>query len=112
MLRHKGKKRKGVEKRGIFSNGVSVSERSEHANNRTEFGHWELDSMVSSRGESKGVFSTFIERKSRLYTAFVGKDRTANTMEQAIRDFMRHSQKVLLSQQQVTEAKSLLVILS
>ncbi len=40
--------------------------------------------MVSSRGESKSVFSTFIERKSRLYTAFVGKDRTANTMEQAI----------------------------
>lgn len=39
--------------------------------------HWELDSMASSRGESKGVFSTFIEMKSRLYTAFAGKDRTA-----------------------------------
>ena len=111
VLRHKDKKRKGVEKRGIFSNGVSVSERSEHANNRTEFGHWELDSMVSSRGESKGVFSTFIERKSRLYTAFVGKDRTANTMEQAIRRLHEALPKVLLSQQQVTEAKSLLVIL-
>ena len=84
FLRHKGRKRKGVEKRGIFSNGVSISERSEQANNRTEFGHWELDSMVSSRDESKGVFCTFIERKSRLYTAFVGKDRTADTMEQAI----------------------------
>ncbi len=68
--------------------------------------------MVSSRGESKGVFSTFIERKSRLYTAFVGKDRTANTMEQAIRRLHEALPKVLLSQQQVTEAKSLLVILS
>nr|CDL66827.1 unnamed protein product [uncultured bacterium] len=85
LLRHKGRKRKGVEKRGIFVHGVSISERPEQANNRSEFGHWELDSMVSSRGESKGVFSTFIERKSRLYTAFVGKDRTANTMELAIR---------------------------
>ncbi len=37
VLRHKGKKRKGVEKRGIFSNGVSISERSEEANNRSEF---------------------------------------------------------------------------
>ncbi len=84
LLRHKGRKRKRADKRGIFSNGVSISERSEKANNRTEFGHWVLDSMVSSRGESKGVFSTFIKRKSRLYTAVVGKDRTADTMEQAI----------------------------
>ena len=63
---------------------MSISQRSENANNRTEFGHWELDTMVSSRGESKGVFSTFIERKSRLYVAYCGSDRTAHTMEQAI----------------------------
>ena len=83
ILRHKGKKPKRAEKRGLFSNGVSISERSEQANNRSEFGHWELDSMVSNA--SNGVFSKFIERKTRLYTAFVGKDRTAKTMEQAIR---------------------------
>lgn len=84
-LRHKGRKRKGAEKRGIFSNGVSISERPKNVKTREEFGHFEADSMVSSRGESKGVFSTFIERKSRLYIAYLGKDRTSATMEEAIK---------------------------
>ncbi|MNO39483.1 hypothetical protein D3C76_296150 [compost metagenome] len=33
------------------------------------FGHWELDTVVSGRGKSKGCVATFIERKIRLYTA-------------------------------------------
>lgn len=53
ILRHKGRRVKRAEKRGIFSNGVSISERSEQANNRSEFEHWELDSMVSN--QSNGV---------------------------------------------------------
>ena len=49
----------------------------------SEFGHWELDSVVSGGG-NKGCFSTFLERKSRLYVAYVGNDRTSKTMENAI----------------------------
>ncbi len=75
MLRHKGKKRKGIEKRGIFSNKVSIRERSEKVNNRSEFGHWELDSIHSSRGESKDVIFTYVERKSRLLTAFTSNKK-------------------------------------
>lgn len=66
-LRHKGKRRKS-EKRGKFSMGVPISERSADVKTRETFGHWELDSMVSSRGKSKDCFATFVERKSRLYT--------------------------------------------
>lgn len=51
---------------------------------RDEFGHWELDTMVSSRGKSKGCFATFVERKSRLYTAFKIPDRTSDSMDKAI----------------------------
>jgi len=40
--------------------------------------------MESSRGKSKGCFSTFVERKSRLYTAFKIPDRTSDSMEKAI----------------------------
>ena len=43
-----------------------------------------LHSMVSSRGKSKGCFATFVERKSRLYTALKMPDRTADSMEKAI----------------------------
>ena len=49
--------------------GIPISKRPQEVSGRKAFGHWELDSMVSSRGESKGCFATFVERKSRLYTA-------------------------------------------
>lgn len=82
-LRQKGKRRK-AEKRGKFSMGTPISKRPDEVKGRMTFGHWELDSMVSSRGESKGCFATFVERKSRLYTAFKTVDRTAASMQAAI----------------------------
>lgn len=82
-LRHKGKRKK-AEKRGKFSMGTPISQRPKEVKSRDTFGHWELDSMVSSRGESKGCFATFVERKSRLYTAFKTPDRTAASMQTAI----------------------------
>lgn len=82
-LRHKGKRRKS-EKRGKFSMGTPISERPKDVTSRETFGHWELDSMVSSRGESKGCFATFVERKSRLYTALKTPDRSAASMQTVI----------------------------
>ena len=41
--------------------------------------------MVSSRGKSKGCLATFVERKSRLYTAFKMMDRSAKSMEETIK---------------------------
>lgn len=87
-LRQKGKRRK-TEKRGIFSKGTPISERPKEVKTRETFGHWELDSMVSSRGESKGCFATFVERKSRLYTALKTPDRTAESMMLAITQLYR-----------------------
>jgi len=82
-LRQKGKRRK-TERRGKFSIGTPISERPKDVKTRDTFGHWELDSVVSSRGESKGCLATFVERKSRLYTAFKTPDRTAASMQTAI----------------------------
>ena len=84
VLRQKGKRLKPAEKRGKFTIGTSISERPKEVKGRKTFGHWELDTMVSSRGESKGCFATFVERKSRLYTALKIPDRTASSMEMAI----------------------------
>ena len=84
VLRQKGKRLKPAEKRGKFAIGTSISERPKEVRSRKTFGHWELDTMVSSRGESKGCFATFVERKSRLYTALKIPDRTASSMEAAI----------------------------
>jgi len=84
VLRHKGKHRKPAEKRGKFMIGASISNRPDEVKDRKIFGHWELDSMVSSRGKSKGCLATFAERKSRLYTAVKMPNRTSDSMEKAI----------------------------
>jgi IS30 family transposase len=83
-LRQKGRRKKHPETRGKFSVGAPISQRPAEVKNREVFGHWELDTMVSSRGESKGCFATFVERKSRLYTALKIPDRMATSMEKAI----------------------------
>ncbi|NFF81623.1 IS30 family transposase [Clostridium botulinum] len=85
VLRQKGKRRKPAEKRGKFLIGTSISKRPKEVNKRESFGHWELDTVVSSRGKSKGCLATFVERKTRLYTAIKIPNRTAKSMEYAIK---------------------------
>lgn len=84
MLRRKGKTRKPHETRGKFIIGKSISQRHKEMKSRQNFGHWELDTMVSSRGKSKGYLATFVERKIRFYLAFKIPDRSARSMFSAI----------------------------
>jgi transposase, IS30 family len=81
VLRHKGKRQKPAETRGTFAIGKPISQRPKEVRSRETFGHWELDTVVSGRGKSKGCVATFIERKTRLYTAIRMPDRTALSME-------------------------------
>jgi transposase, IS30 family len=81
ILRHKGKRQKPAETRGKFAVGKEISQRPEEVRSRETFGHWELDTVVSGRGKSKGCVATFVERKTRLYTAIRMPDRTALSME-------------------------------
>ncbi|MRJ46806.1 IS30 family transposase [Aerococcaceae bacterium DSM 109652] len=84
VLRHKGKRRQPQETRGKFNIGRPISKRPKSVRNRQEFGHWELDTMVSSRGKSKGCLATFAERKSRLFLAFLIPNRTKDAMHNVI----------------------------
>lgn len=85
VLRHKGKRQKPQETRGRFNIGKSISKRPKEVRKRESFGHWELDSVVSGRGKSKGCLATFLERKTRWYIALFMPDRTSSSMENAIR---------------------------
>lgn len=69
VLRHKGKRQKPVETRGKFMVGTPISKRPKEVRKHETFGHWELDTVVSSRGKSKACVATFIERKTRHYMA-------------------------------------------
>jgi IS30 family transposase len=69
LLRHKGKRRKPLETRGRFLIGKPIAQRPKAVKSGKEFGHWELDTVVSSRGKSRACAATFIERKTRMYLA-------------------------------------------
>lgn len=83
-LRHKGKRQKPRETRGRFNVGTSISKRPKEVRDRTTFGHWELDTVVSSRGKSKGCLATFVERQSRFYVAIKLMNRSSKEMLRAI----------------------------
>lgn len=89
VLRRKGKSRKPQETREKFHVGASIRQRPREAEERTVLGHWEGDSIVSSRGKSKGCLATFVERKSRLTFAFRMPDRSADSMEAAIKELIQ-----------------------
>ena len=61
VLRRKGKSRQPKETRGTFRIGTSIAKRPKEVRNRETFGHWELDTVVYSRGKSKGYLATFLE---------------------------------------------------
>ena len=89
VLRRKGKSRQPKETRGTFRIGTSIAKRLKEVRNRETFGHWELDTVVSSRGKSKGCLANFLERKTRFYLAFKIPDRTAKAMFSAIEQLCR-----------------------
>jgi IS30 family transposase len=72
----KRRKRKG---RRVHSSRIDrrrpISERSDAANDRSEFGHWEGDTVLGRRGRSH--LHTEVERKSRLLAARKVKATTA-----------------------------------
>jgi IS30 family transposase len=45
--------------------GTSISERPEQANNRSEFGHWEIDTVIGKKTKGEPVLLTITERKTR-----------------------------------------------
>ncbi|HCY5886516.1 TPA: IS30-like element ISSau1 family transposase, partial [Staphylococcus aureus] len=92
-LRQKGKRQKPKETRGKFNIGRPISQRPKEIKKRNTFGHWEADTIVSSRGKSKGCIATFAERKSRYYYCVLMPDRSSNSMETAINNLIKHLPK-------------------
>ena len=78
-LRRKGKSLKPKETRGKFNIGKIIKDRPKEVRKRETIGHWELDTVVSSRGKSKACLSTFVERKSRFLIAQVMENRKSST---------------------------------
>lgn len=65
----------------------SIDLRPEEVNNRSLFGHWEADSVVSGR-EGKGAVATFVERKTRKYVAYLLEQKNNTCMHQAMNQLL------------------------
>lgn len=84
-VKRKGEKRayrKTTQKRA--SKGESIENRPEEIDNREEFGHWEMDTVVGARGVSKKSLLVLTERKTRKEIIMLLKDHTAAAVVKAL----------------------------
>lgn len=49
--------------------GKSIEERPETVNNRSEFGHWEIDLVLGKKTKGEAVVMTLVERQTRFALA-------------------------------------------
>ena len=88
LLRRKGKGG-WYETRGKFNKGKSIRKRDKKVYKRADYGHWELDTVVSGIGKSKVCFITLVERKSRFYKAIKSPNRHADVVARLIIDYLK-----------------------
>ncbi len=100
VLRRKGKK-KTCKNLALYARGTPIRKRPKKVHARKSFGHWELDTVVSP-GDKSGCFATFVEQKTRFYTAVAISDRTAESMEDAIKACTAYYPKAHSKRRQLT----------
>ena len=88
LLRRKGKGG-WYETRGKQNKGKSIRKRDKRIYKRADYGHWELDTVVSGIGKSKVCFITLVERKSRFYKAIKSPNRHADVVARLIIDYLK-----------------------
>ena len=88
LLRRKGKGG-WYETRGKFNKGKSIRKRDKKIYKRADYGHWELDTVLSGAGKSKACFITLVERKSRFYKAIKSPNRHADVVARLIIDYLK-----------------------
>ena len=70
------------ETRGRLHGHKTIHERPKAADTRSQYGHWEGDTVQGARG--KGAAATFVDRRSGFLVAALMPDRKAKTLNQAM----------------------------
>jgi IS30 family transposase len=79
----KGKRRKRVSSkssRGRIVGRVGIENRPAIANEKTEIGHWESDTMIG--GNHEGVIVTHVDKASKFLIAGLGRNKTSKQINQ------------------------------
>jgi len=79
---HRQRQRRGQQqqKRGVIPNRVGIEQRPAIADQKTEIGHWEGDTIIG--GNHLGAIATHVDKASKFLVARVMKSRTAAEMNQ------------------------------
>lgn len=83
-LRRNTKRKKINENKRIL--GKSIEERPEIVALRTEFGHWELDSVIGHKKEGEPVVLTLTERKTRMCIWLKARDHSAEAVNESLQE--------------------------
>jgi len=85
LLRKEGWKQDRARPRKAANNlkGESIDKRPAAADNRSEYGHWEMDLIVSCKG-GKGALLTLTERKTRQEIIIRLPDKTQRAVKRAL----------------------------
>ena len=95
LLRRKG--RGGwYETRGKYNHGKSIRQRDKNIYKRADYGHWELDTVVSGLGKSKACFITLVERKSRFYKAIQSPSKKSDVVANLVINYLQQFPKELI----------------
>jgi|SRR5690625_908313 len=66
--------------------GTSIEARPKHIENRTAFGHWEIDTVQGIQGADDAVLLTLVERKTRLEVMIKIDGKDADSVSHAMRE--------------------------
>ncbi len=69
--------------------GKSIEERPETVNNRSEFGHWEIDLVLGKKTKGEAVVMTLVERQTRFALACKLPNKEAKTINEAVQDLIK-----------------------
>lgn len=73
--------------------GRGIDDRPPAVFKREEFGHWEIDLVVGGKGTGRGALMTLVERKTRKVIVRKLKDRTQQSVRQALNGIERSTGK-------------------
>jgi len=89
--RKRAKKSKGSSRRSFkrIARAKCIDERPGYINDRSVFGHWEMDLVVGPKGGSKAVMLTLVERKTRHLVIRKLPDRSQGSVHAGLKAIER-----------------------
>ena len=83
-LKVRRRKRRHNVKECLKHLGRSIDERPTEITGRSEFGHWEIDTVIGSKSKSDNVILTLVERLTRKYIAIKIEGKTTSSVSKAM----------------------------